>query len=251
MFAIISDIHANLEALNVALADIDSRGAEEIICLGDIVGYGPDPEECVDVVRERCSICLMGNHDYAVLFGAEGFNPAAEEAVNYHRERLMPQAESSDTKKNRWEWLRMLPARIERDEFLFVHGSPRNPIHEYVLESDVKWGFIKKIEAMFAEVKRYCFVGHSHRPAVLTEDLQFLRVEEIDNRYELGEKKAIINVGSVGQPRDNDRRACYVTVEEERVVYHRLEYDYGLTQTKITATGRLDPSCGDRLAEGR
>lgn len=251
MFAIISDIHANLEALNVVLSDIEPQGAEEILCLGDIVGYGPDPEECIDIVRERCSVCLMGNHDHAVLFGAEGFNPAAEEAVNYHRERLMPQPESSGAKKDRWEWLRMLPSRHERDDFLFVHGSPRNPISEYVLESDVKWGFVSKLESMFAVVKHHCFVGHSHRPGIVTEDLRFLRAEEIDNVYDLPEQKSIINVGSVGQPRDKDSRACYVTIEEGQVLYHRLEYDYGLTQTKIAATGRLDASCGDRLAEGR
>lgn len=251
MQAVISDVHANLEALQATLADIDSKQIEDIVCLGDIVGYGPEPEACVDLVMERCSVCLCGNHDYAVLYGARDFNPVAEEAVIYHQERLVPRADASDEAKSRWEFLRGLIARYEHEDFLYVHGSPRNPIHEYILESDVRWGLERKLREAFDKTKRICFIGHTHRPGVVTDALEFLDPSMFDGRYEFGESKAIVNVGSVGQPRDGDARACYVTVDETGVTYQRVPYDVMVTQHKIEVTGRIDVSCGERLAEGR
>ena len=251
MYAVISDIHANLEALTAVLADIDSKGIDEIICLGDVVGYGPDPELCLDRVRERCSQCLCGNHDYALLYGARDFNPVAEEAVAYHQELLVPRAGASDTKIQRWEFLRGMMARYEKGDCLYVHGSPRNPIHEYILESDVRWGLERKLREALDKTPRICFIGHTHRPGVITEALDFLAPDSEGYRYEFGEGKALVNVGAVGQPRDGDSRSCYVTVDETGVAYHRVEYDFCTTQQKIDATGRIDASCGDRLEEGK
>lgn len=251
MYAVVSDIHANLEALTAVLSHIEGQGVDQIICLGDIVGYGPDPEACIDLVMERCAVCLCGNHDYAVLYGARDFNPVAEEAVEYHQERLLPRSGASEDKLRRWDFLRGLMARYETEDALYVHGSPRNPIHEYILESDVRWGLERKLREAFEKTKRICFIGHTHRPGVVTEHLEFVAPETNDNRYELADLKAIINVGSVGQPRDLDPRACYVTVDETTVNYHRVEYDYSITAQKIFATSRIDMSCGDRLEEGR
>ncbi len=250
--AVISDIHANLEALKAVLAHIDQQGIEEIVCLGDIVGYGPDPLACLDLVAERCSVVLCGNHDYAVLYGARDFNPAAEEAIAYHQELLLPRMDAGPAKKKRWDFLRNLPARYEIGDILYVHGSPRNPIHEYILESDVRWGLEHKLREAFDKVKHLCFIGHTHRPGIVTEDLDFIPAEDLTNgRFLFTESKAIINVGSVGQPRDRDPRCCYVTVDAEGCTYHRVDYDYTVTQTKISMSGRIDMSLAERLEEGR
>lgn len=250
--AIISDIHANLEALEAVLADIDTQGIERIICLGDIVGYGADPEACIDLVAQRCSVVLCGNHDYAVLYGARDFNPVAEEAVLYHQEVLVPRVGAPEERMKRWEFMRGLQARHEDEDFLYLHGSPRNPIHEYLLESDVRWGLERKIREAFDRVEHICFIGHTHRPGIITEDIEFITPESLEeSRYVFTEAKAIINVGSVGQPRDRDQRACYVVVDAEGCTYRRTEYDLELTQTKINTCGRLDVSLSDRLGEGR
>ena len=252
MHAVISDIHANLEALKAVLADIDTTGADEIVCLGDIVGYGPDPEACLDLTAERCSVVLCGNHDYAVLYGARDFNPVAEEAVRFHQELLVPRVGASEQRMKRWDFLRGLRARYEIGDMLYLHGSPRNPIHEYILEADVRWGLERKLREAFDKIERICFIGHTHRPGIITEALDFTAPEALENqRYEVTEGKAIINVGSVGQPRDGNPRACYATVDEEGVTFHRVEYDFAVTQQKINACGRLDTSLGDRLEEGR
>lgn len=251
MQAVISDIHANLEALQAVLADIDGQKIEDIVCLGDVVGYGPDPEACVDLIMERCAVCLCGNHDYAVLYGPRDFNPVAEEAVIFHQELLVPGAGATDEQMRRWEFLRGLVARYEKDDFLYVHGSPRNPIHEYILESDVRWGLERKLREAFDKTKRICFIGHTHRPGVVTEALEFLDPAMIGGRYEFGEDKAIVNVGSIGQPRDANPQACYVTVDDEGATYRRVSYEVEVTRQKIEATGRIDVSCGGRLLEGR
>lgn len=251
MQAVISDIHANLEALEAVLADIDSKDIAKIVCLGDVVGYGPDPEACLDLVAKRTEPCLCGNHDYAVLYGARDFNPVAEDVVLFHQELLVPRGGASEDRVQRWEFLRGLIARYEDEDHLYVHGSPRNPIHEYILESDVRWGLERKLREAFAKTRRICFIGHTHRPGVITEALDFQRPDALGGRYAFGEGKAIVNVGSVGQPRDGDSRACYVTVDEDSVTYHRVEYDVATTKGKIEACGRIDMSCAERLAEGR
>ena len=250
--AVISDIHANLEALKAVLADIEERGIDEIVCLGDVVGYGPDPEACLDLVAETCSIVLCGNHDYAVLYGPRDFNPVAEDAAMFHQELLVPKMGCSEQRLKRWEFLRNLPARYEIGDVLYLHGSPRNPIHEYILESDVRWGLERKLREAFDKTKKICFIGHTHRPGIITEDLVFTAPDSLeDGRYDYPEGKAIINVGSVGQPRDRDVRSCYVTVDDDGANFRRVEYDYAVTQQKINLCGRLDTSLGDRLAEGR
>lgn len=252
MYAIISDVHANLEALEAVLKDIDLHGIKDIINLGDVVGYGPDPEACIDLVRKRCLVNLSGNHEYAILFGfAEAFNQVAEEAVAYHRERLEATDDSPQEKKDRWRFLKMMPSRYMRGDAFFVHGSPRNPQHEYIMEADVLWGLERKLRDIFAKFEHVLFVGHTHRPGVIGEDMKFHAPTDQNDRFVIGPRKLIVNVGAVGQPRDGDIRACYVTHEDNVVRFHRVPYDYQKTQAKVACTGRLDPSIGDRLAQGR
>ena len=252
MIALISDIHGNLEALQAVLADIDSRGGTDVIyCLGDIVGYGPDPEACVDLVRQRCSMNLMGNHDHALLNGAVGFNPIAKGAIDCHRARMEPGESSLAEKQARWDFLTHLGQRHEDGEFLFVHASARDTINEYVMPTDVVYD-PDKLADIFAHMKHICFVGHTHLPGVTTSDFKFYAPEEIDGKYTYTpDIHVIINLGSVGQPRDNDTRASYIEFDENGVQYYRVEYDYEKTIRKVKRTEGLDERCGTRLALGR
>src|SRR4051812_25689677 len=154
MWAILSDIHSNLEALQAVLADIDglSRPVERFLCLGDTVGYGPNPLECLDLVRQRCDVVLLGNHDQAVLFDPDGFGAAAARAVFRTREQLEKPGPESEA---RWIFLSQLPRTHAEGDMLFVHGSPRNPINEYVFPEDVYNQ--RKMAALYAQIERSCF----------------------------------------------------------------------------------------------
>jgi predicted phosphodiesterase len=246
--AIISDIHGNLEALEAVLADIDQQdNIEEIYCLGDIVGYGPNPRECVDLVMGRAKVTILGNHDQAALFDPEGFNAGAERAIFWTRSML--ESDNSEANERRWEFLGELPRMRREDELLFVHGSARNPLNEYVFPEDIYNQ--RKMERIFALVDQYCFQGHTHIPGVFREDLSFLSPDEVDSRYEFNDVKTLINVGSVGQPRDGDNRASYVLLEGRTVHFKRVPYEFERTISKIYPIPELDNFLGDRLRDGR
>ena len=255
MLAILSDIHANREALTAVLLALREMAPDRVVCLGDIVGYGPDPVWCVEAVQASCDVTLCGNHDFALVHGARDFTPQAEGAVNYHRQLLMPRFSTPEDRRQvaqqRWDYLKELPHRHVEDQFLFVHAAPRNPVTEYLSERDVRMGLTRKLGENFELVEWLCFIGHTHCPAVITADMKFLRPEQLDCRYrtEPG-SKAIINVGSVGQPRDGDWRACFVTVEGREVTFHRVPYDIEATTAKIDTSGVLDLELSDRLREG-
>ncbi|GAB5443595.1 MAG: metallophosphoesterase family protein [Fuerstiella sp.] len=248
MRALISDIHGNLEALEAVLADIRSKEIREIFCLGDIVGYGPNPCECIDLVMDL-DRCLLGNHDQAALFDPEGFNAGAERAIFWTRSVL--EKASGSKAEDRWEFLGELPRRFTTDDekMMYVHGSARNPLNEYVFPDDI-YNQVK-MEKIFALIPQYCFQGHTHIPGVFTETLEFLDPSEIDFKYQLDDTKVMINVGSVGQPRNNDPRSSYVTIHEGVVEFHRVEYDFDTTAKKIYDIPDLDNFLGDRLREGR
>ena len=252
MRAIISDIHSNIEALQAVLEDIAQQGADEILCLGDVVGYGPNPEECIDIADKMCRFCLSGNHDHAIITRAERFNPLAEEAVGYTRHVLKPGMLSVGRKRARWAFLENLPTRIQEGDILYVHGSPRDDRNEYILESDIVFGNIQKIEEIFDMIPRLLFVGHSHVPGVMTADFKFWHPMENGGACTLTpEDKFIINVGSVGQPRDGDNRACYVLLDASRVAYRRIPYNFRKTMSKMERVGPISKEAADRLEYGR
>ncbi|MCG3128849.1 MAG: hypothetical protein CHACPFDD_03745 [Phycisphaerae bacterium] len=271
-FAIISDIHSNLEALLVALEDIDRRKITEILCLGDVVGYGPNPKECVDLVRQRCRTCLMGNHDHAVLYEPCNFNLPAERACYWTRQ-LLDDEPDDDVRRERWDFLGALRVRYETDDFLLVHGSPRRPINEYLFPEDV-FTNPQKVMANFERIEPdICFVGHTHQPGVFLDDPYFDPPHELADApfFDTRGERAIVNVGSIGQPRDRDPRASYLVVytdEDEsptgakgvnspafgrlrQIEFVRLEYDVEKTVQKILAEPALDDFLGHRLYEGR
>ncbi len=249
--AVISDIHANLEALEAVLADIRTRGIDEVVCLGDIVGFGPNPRECIDRVMAACQITLMGNHDREALSdrGQPGIGIEAERSALWTRRELDPAHDRANAR--RLEFLAALPASYRSGPYLMVHGSPRNPIGEYVFPEDIYNR--RKMERLFQLVEHYCVQGHSHVPGIITGDFQFLSPVEIDEQYSPGKGKLMINAGSVGQPRDGDERACYVILDDgdpgedagggtgdrttspnpPRIVFRRVPYDFDTTIGKI------------------
>ncbi|MGA2256456.1 MAG: metallophosphoesterase family protein [Thermoguttaceae bacterium] len=245
--ALISDLHSNLEALEAVFDDIRSQGITEVFCLGDLVGYGPNPRECIDMVMQ-CRVCLLGNHDQGALFDPEGFNSGAERAIFWTRMQLEGGGSAIERQK-RWDFLGELPRNYQEDKFLFVHGSARNPLNEYVFPEDIYNR--RKLEKIFALIPMYSFQGHTHVPGVFTEQFQFLSPEEINHEFRLGEEKAMINVGSVGQPRDGNPRACYVVLEDNVVRFRRVEYPFEKTIAKIYEIPDLDNFLGDRLRDGR
>jgi predicted phosphodiesterase len=251
--ALISDIHSNLEALQAVLKDIESHNVSEIYCLGDIVGYGPNPRECVDLVM-KCKMVLLGNHDQGAMFDPDGFNPPAERAIFWTREQLEARSDNTQKRELRWEFLAERPRMFKENGFLYVHGSARNPLNEYVFPEDIYNQ--RKMDRIFALVERYCFQGHTHVPGIFTESMpeelyQFQSPEEVDYSYQLDSRKTLVNVGSVGQPRDSDWRACYVLLDGNNLRYRRVEYDIDTTVKKIYAIPELDNFLGDRLREGR
>lgn len=251
-FAIISDIHSNLAALNAVFEVIDTRGIEDIVCLGDIVGYGPDPQCCLDMVMQRCQIAVCGNHDQAVFYEPFNFNIGAERASFWTRMSFEAEPDH-ELRDQRWDFLGGLKTRHVVDDMLFVHGSPRRPINEYLFADDV-YTSPGKIMMNFEKLEQTtCFVGHTHVPGVFLDDPYFDPPDELPEpgRYELGGEKAIVNVGSVGQPRDRDPRACFVIIEDNEVEYIRVEYDRQDTIQKIHAVPDLDNFLAERLQDGR
>lgn len=253
--AVISDIHANLEALEAVLADIRGQGLNEIFCLGDIVGYGPNPCECIDLVIQNCDMTLLGNHDEGALFDPQCFNSVAERAIFWTRDQLESANGSPEASAKRWDFLGELPRNHREGERLYVHGSPRRPLSEYVFPEDVFNA--KKIESIFTYVQKYCFQGHTHVPGVFLDRPTFFSPADVNYEYTLGTEKAMINVGSVGQPRDGDPRACYVLLDDHdgkgplTVRWRRVDYPVETTIKKIYNVDDLDDSLGDRLREGR
>ena len=249
MFAIISDIHGNLEALQAVLAEIERRQIQHVLCLGDIIGYGPNPLECMDLVMTRSRATLMGNHDFAVLFEPFNFNAGAETACFWTRRQFEGDPDA-ERKARRWKFLGGLPVRIRTPDFIAVHASPRRPVNEYIFPDDI-YTNPGKFVSIFERFNRLCFVGHTHVPGVFLEGPDFYSPDELDFKYELTDEKAIVNVGSVGQPRDRDPRSSFVIVTDTFVEFVRIAYDVQTTVRKVEQIGELDNFLGTRLIDGR
>jgi diadenosine tetraphosphatase ApaH/serine/threonine PP2A family protein phosphatase len=251
--ALISDIHSNLEAFQAVLEDIKQQNVEEIYCLGDVVGYGPNPCECIDLVIQ-CQLVLLGNHDQGAMFDPDGFNGPAERAIFWTRAKLEEVSDNRKQRDLRWEFLAERPRLFKEGNVLYVHGSARNPLNEYVFPEDIYNQ--RKMDRIYAMVERYCFQGHTHVPGVFIESpsedtYQFHAPDEIDYVFQLDGRKTLCNVGSVGQPRDGDWRACYVLFDGESIRFRRVEYDIDTTVKKIYDIPDLENFLGDRLRDGR
>lgn len=241
-YAILADIHSNLAALIAVLDDIERHGGvDKVWCLGDIVGYGPDPHDCISRLRQTNHICVMGNHDGAAIGKVDisAFNPNAA-AANRWTARQLTTDES--------DYLSHLPLVIEEGDFTLTHGSPREPIREYLLSG---WSAQENL-AHFST--RFCFVGHTHSPMVFACEENgrcAAHYFEPESPVVLGEMRLIINPGAVGQPRDGDPRASYAIYDSDAhmVELHRVPYDIRATQATMIAQG-LPAALATRLSHG-
>lgn len=244
--AMISDIHGNLEALTRVLKDIEEKKPDEIICLGDTIGYGPQPRECLTLVRKACKVVLMGNHEHAVLHGAEHFTPLAQMAIDWTSQQLRDPGIIS--------YLSSLSPSLRMGDNQYVHGSLRDPLMDYVREADSPWMFHRLIQALREDFEgiNLCFVGHNHR-AFLGTEVGYLFPHDDEPapkmRFHVEGQKAYVSVGSVGQPRDGDRRSSYVLFDGSSVEYHRVAYDVTIPATLIREVG-LPHFLADRLERG-
>jgi diadenosine tetraphosphatase ApaH/serine/threonine PP2A family protein phosphatase len=226
---LISDIHANLTALEAVLGDAEDF--DSVWFLGDLVGYGPDPNECVDRVRALPDlVALVGNHDAATLeqLNTSAFNSDARLAITWTQENLSPE---------NLAFLDQLPAKVQvMDDVTLSHGSPRQPIWEYLLNTDIA------TENFFFFETPYCFVGHTHLPSIFRlsdgKHQAELFVPQPDSKLELS-PRLILNPGSVGQPRDSDPRAAYAVfdLETKIIEFRRVSYDIGAVQERMREAG--------------
>ena len=239
-FLLLSDIHSNLAAFDAVLAD--AKAFDRIWCLGDVIGYGPQPNECIDRLKQFPHVCVAGNHDWASIdrVDVSAFNPDALRACLWTREQLSPSS---------WEYIRSLPDRLVDGDFTVVHGSPRHPIWEYITHPQVAEANLSHFATL------YCLFGHTHVPAgyQLTDpggSVQEWRVEP-NNAIPLGKRRLLVNPGGVGQPRDGDPRASYVILDpDERTMEHRrVEYAVERTQT-LMISAKLPPRLVARLSIG-
>jgi diadenosine tetraphosphatase ApaH/serine/threonine PP2A family protein phosphatase len=248
--AVISDIHGNVDALNTVLNDIDQRGIERVVCLGDVIGYGPNPTDCLDLVMDRCEFSMMGNHDFAVLYEPTSFNTSAEQAAFWTRRQLEEESDA-DKRRKRWEYLGNLLVRRWHEGALWVHASPRRPINEYIFPDDVI-AAPNKMHAIFDRIESRAFCGHTHVAGVFTDEPDFYPPQDLGGAYTFRDsEKCIINPGSVGQPRDRDPRASYAILQDDKVEFIRLEYDIQAVIDKIDQIEELSDFLGQRLLDGR
>ena len=240
--AVISDVHSNLEALSAVMDDAAARGAiDEAWCLGDMVGYGPDPTACLDVLLSMNHVMVPGNHDLAAVgkLSLAEFNPYAAAACRWTAEALTPEHRAM---------LASLPAIVERGPFTLVHGSPRNPAWEYVTTPAAARACLEHVNTP------NCMVGHTHLPMVfrLTDD-RMIGDRAMDGQVvSLAVGRLALNPGGVGQPRDGDPRACYAIYDWESatVEFRRVPYDFATTQRKMRQAG-LPEYLAERLRYGR
>ena len=242
-YLIISDIHANLAALEAVLEDAD--GFDAVWCLGDLVGYGPDPNECVERIQALDAVTVVGNHDCAALgqLSLDQFNQDARTANAWTRERLTAEARA---------YLESLPKRLEKGDYTLVHGSPREPTWEYILD-------VERAIANFEHFDtRFCLVGHTHVPGAFIQDRESDRYGVVVSPYpgsmplDESHLRLIINPGSVGQPRDGDPRASYAIMDTDDGAWHqlRVDYDIEVTQERMRSVG-LPHRLIKRLEVGR
>ena len=196
----------------------------------------------------KLDLCILGNHDQGALFDPEGFSSGAERAIFWTRHQL-ENGDGDRHQTDRWNFLCELPRSYRIGDCLFVHGSARSPLNEYVFPEDIYNA--KKIEKIFSLIGRYCFQGHTHVPGVFTEDCRFFSPTDLGGCYRLGSAKVMVNVGSVGQPRDSDTRSCYVVMDGDSIEFRRVEYPLETTAQKIFSIPELDNFLGERLREGR
>jgi predicted phosphodiesterase len=242
-FAFISDIHANLEALEAVLNDIKGQNIDEVICLGDIVGYGANPNECIELVKSHCPETLLGNHDAAAveLLSTQHFNIHAKIAIEWTEQNL---------KKENRNYLSALPLKTNKDFLTLVHATPYEPNMWYYITSLEEAAF----NFQFFDTQ-ICLVGHTHIPIIIILDNDkelYVHQDSYVNMGKLEGARFLINVGSVGQPRDRNPKSCYgiLDTSEKEFFYRRVSYNIDKAQSKMKKI-KMPDFLITRLEEGR
>ncbi|MFC1708248.1 metallophosphoesterase family protein [Planctomycetota bacterium] len=256
IYGILSDIHGNLEALEAVLLDMEEQNVERIICLGDVVGYGPSPAETAELVNCVAAATVRGNHERMVCAKKidEFVSPLAATAARWTCDQLKPRSRGGKKgsrlarKRELWSWLRELPQSVRHESFLFAHGTPADPETYIVTLEEAQRVFKDELDGA-----QILFVGHSHVPGIFHRNRDG-RVDyvpgEFGKRYRIGKRPMIVNAGSVGQPRDYDTRACYLVTDGSALRYRRIEYDMDRTVEKIYEESGLPNALADRLLCG-
>jgi len=241
-YAIISDIHSNLEALEAVLADIKDHSVDKIFCLGDIIGYGGSPKECIALVREQCDLIVVGNHDHAVIgmTNYQYFNNNAKQAIEWTKEQLDPEEIS---------FMHSLDFTIREKNMFLTHSSLYKPYEwSYILREKESFNIFHRMDDAFL-----CFIGHSHIPLIIEYDYMNIVALELGNNFRLNPKNQyIVNAGSVGQPRDQINKAPYLLYDSKKlnIKLIRVEYDIEKAKSKILEAG-LPYFLAERLDDGR
>ena len=247
MIAIVSDLHSNLEAAEAVMDHCLKLGVTQFLCLGDVIGYGPDPQAVAAIAQKHFTASLMGNHEEALVTGKHRFNPLAARAIDWTREELT----SLSTGKETMGWFKQRTPFVLKGNLLLVHGSIYDPVHDYVDEPENPVEAQQMIDTLGRDFSGFdiCFAGHNHTPFLATKvGTMFPHPGHSTFRIPPGHK-AYICVGSVGQPRDRDWRASFATIEGDAITFHRLTYDIVTTQKKLLDHG-LHPFLAQRLAKG-
>lgn len=257
MIAILSDIHANLEALSVVIEECERLGVTRYLCLGDVIGYGPDPVAVARIARERFDICLMGNHEEALVTKKHRFNPYAAQAIDWTRNQLSGGLSNGITRLFKQQedslvdWFAQRRSFVLDKRMLLVHGSIYDPVHDYVDEPENPIEAQQMIQTLNSDFSGFeiCFAGHNHTPFLATTVGTIIPHDERRSYRIPKGHKAYICVGSVGQPRDHDTRASFATLDDETLTFHRLPYDHQRTMAKILDAG-LHKFLAERLGRG-
>jgi len=239
-YLVLSDIHSNLAAFEAVLAD--AGPFDQIWCLGDVIGYGPQPNECIERLKSLPHICVAGNHDWAAIgmLDVSAFNPDALRACLWTREQLTA---------DNWQFIENLPERLVEGRFTIIHGSPRYPIWEYITDPLMAAANLAYFETT------YCLFGHTHKSVVYRCPESHSTCDELElslnQPVPVGEQRLLINPGGVGQPRDSDPRASYVLLdlEENTIEFRRVLYPIEQTQVLMRSLG-LPPRLAWRLSVG-
>ena len=245
MIAIVSDLHANLEATEAVMDTCLRLGVKEFLCLGDVVGYGPDPLAVTAIARRHFGESLMGNHEEALVTGKHRFNPHAASAIDWTRSVLKKEAPEA------LSWFAERKPFVLRGDLLMVHGSIYDPVHDYVDEPENSIEAQQMIETLARDFSGFdrCFAGHNHTPFLATT-LGVMIPHDGHRTFRVPRgHKAYICVGSVGQPRDRDTRSSFATLDGDVLTFHRIAYDFARTQRKIVDVG-LNRFLAERLEHG-
>jgi predicted phosphodiesterase len=244
VIAIVSDIHSNLEAFTRVLEECERLGVDQFLCLGDVIGYGPDPLPVAREASKRFAVSLLGNHEEALVTGKHRFNPHAAQAINWTRQQIQPD-------KTLWAWFAERKPFAVKGRLLMVHGSIYDPVHDYVDEPENPVEAQQMIDTLNSDFSGFdiCFAGHNHTPFMATT-MGTMVPHDGHRQFRVPKgHKVYVCVGSVGQPRDRDPRLSFATLDGDLLTFHRLEYDLETTQAKIRKAG-LNEFLAERLGEG-